>query len=347
MNNIIRKLLLLFIIYHIIKNIISLKKIKNNKIKKIINTHWHGRFGNRMFTYAFGCSYAKKYNCIFYYLSEWEGSKLFINNKYAKPLKELDKKLSDDLIKYDGNVKEVQECIKNYNKRTNDDIEFVVIDKNILGKTNIGFNDLNCMYYKEIFDIMDKNFLKNEIFVFNNNVKNTEMYKEITNIKNTYFATHIRNGDICDINFTGSHTCIGSQIKDKILNINTNNLPILIVSEDNNERVNTIPGFDLTKFNNKSKGHKWKQPEGEQYQDEIIFDFLPDFLILINANKLLRTNSSFSWWAAFLNDNEDNIYSPISNENKNNIYVKQNEIKIVKGNYPHFMGSQFPDIIIN
>ena len=88
------------------------------------------------------------------------------------------------------------------------------------------------------------------------------------------------------------------------------------------------------------------QQEGEQYVDEIIFDFLPDFLTLIHAKVLLRSNSSFSFWAGLLNDNVNNIYSPIPNKNKENKFKIQNEIKIVKGNHPHFMGSQFKDIII-
>ena len=67
MNNIVRNILLIFIIFYIIKNRMPLnspRKLENKKIRKIINTHWHGRFGNRMFTYAYGCSYAKKNDCI-------------------------------------------------------------------------------------------------------------------------------------------------------------------------------------------------------------------------------------------------------------------------------------------
>ena len=56
----------------------------NTTPNKIVLLHWIGRFGNRMFQYAFGCSYAKRYNCIFYIPSEWEGSIIFKSNKRNK-----------------------------------------------------------------------------------------------------------------------------------------------------------------------------------------------------------------------------------------------------------------------
>ena len=342
-NNIYIILLLLFIFIIIIYSIFN--KFTKKKGRKIINTHWYGRFGNRMFTYAFGCCYAKKYGCTYYYLSEWEGDKLFKKNKYAKPLIELDKKLYKDLINIDGKKEEVIEAIKTYNKRTKDDIEFIDMNRDNLGKTNIAYNDFNIMY--DMFDVYDKNFLKNEVFVFNRNVKNTEIYKNLQKVKNTYFAAHIRMGDICDIGYKGAHSCIGDKIIEKIPEINKDKLPEIIVSQNKDIRKNNIKGFNLEIYNNKSKGHSWKQPEGAEYIDEIILEFLPDFLTLINAKVLLRSNSSLSYWAALLNDNQDNIYSPIANVNKENKYNKQNKVDIVKGNHPHFMGSQFKDININ
>ena len=187
-------ILIICIIYNRNKN--------KNKIKnKIINTHWYGRFGNRMFTYAFGCCYAKKYNCKYYYLSEWEGNKLFINNKYSEPLENLDKQLSQDLINDSGDTEKVKESINKYNKRSGDNLEFIDMNNNNIGKTNIAYNDFNIMY--DMFDVYDKDFLKNEIFVFNNDVKNTEIYKNLQKVKNKYFVAHIRMGDICNVDYKG------------------------------------------------------------------------------------------------------------------------------------------------
>jgi hypothetical protein len=65
--------------------------MENNQ-NKIVLLHWIGRFGNRMFQYAFGCSYAKKFNCIFYIPSEWEGTVLFTQPEYCKII-------TDDILK--------------------------------------------------------------------------------------------------------------------------------------------------------------------------------------------------------------------------------------------------------
>ena len=53
----------------------------NTNPNKLVLLQWIGRFGNRMFQYAFGCSYAKRYNCIFYLPSEWEGTIIFKPNQ--------------------------------------------------------------------------------------------------------------------------------------------------------------------------------------------------------------------------------------------------------------------------
>ena len=47
----------------------------------------------------------------------------------------------------------------------------------------------------------------------------------------------------------------------------------------------------------------WSYPEGSEFLgDDIIFDWLHDFLKLYFARTIFRGNSSFSWWAAYLND---------------------------------------------
>ncbi len=63
------------------------------------------------------------------------------------------------------------------------------------------------------------------------------------------------------------------------------------------------------------------------YPDEGI-SFLPDFIKMINANTLLRTNSTFSFWAGFLR-NDDNVFSPIVK----NVHLND-DVHFIKGNYP-------------
>ena len=61
---------------------------------KIVMVHWNGRFGNRVFSYMFGKSYADKHNLDFYLPSEWEGTKLFVDSGV--------KIISDDTLRLDG-----------------------------------------------------------------------------------------------------------------------------------------------------------------------------------------------------------------------------------------------------
>ena len=56
-----------------------------DKGKTIMNLHWIGRLGNRLFQYAFMMDYANKHpNCTVYLPSEWEGDSLFVKPPNCK-----------------------------------------------------------------------------------------------------------------------------------------------------------------------------------------------------------------------------------------------------------------------
>lgn len=55
--------------------------------------------------------------------------------------------------------------------------------------------------------------------------------------------------------------------------------------------------------------------------------FLPDFLTLVQADVLLRANSTFSWWAAVLGNGE--VYAPVVED-----HVGWYDARFVKGNWP-------------
>lgn len=60
--------------------------------------------------------------------------------------------------------------------------------------------------------------------------------------------------------------------------------------------------------------------------------FLPDFLTLMTAKTLFRANSSFSWWAAALNNG--NVYSPVVEAR-----AGWNDVDFVQGNWPRIADS--------
>lgn len=63
--------------------------------------------------------------------------------------------------------------------------------------------------------------------------------------------------------------------------------------------------------------------------------FLPDFLRMMNAEILLRGNSSFSWWAATLGGMP--VYSPVVD----GLGAGEHHCKFVKGNHPRFCNLSF------
>lgn len=60
-------------------------------------------------------------------------------------------------------------------------------------------------------------------------------------------------------------------------------------------------------------------------------EWLPDFMEMVNAKILLRSNSTFSWWAAALSDCI--VYSPVVDERVGIQY----SVPFVLGNYPRSM----------
>lgn len=64
-----------------------------------------------------------------------------------------------------------------------------------------------------------------------------------------------------------------------------------------------------------------------------VYDFLPDFLVLLRASVLLRANSTFSWWAAALGDAD--VYAPVVTDR-----VGEYDADFVRGNWPAIAGRE-------
>lgn len=126
-------------------------------------------------------------------------------------------------------------------------------------------------------DLYDREFVK-RIFTFK-----SEILDKLTLPNGEYVAVHKRRGDYVT---TYSHVfCIVSDksYQDCIDKINTENLPIIECSEEHRHGNDNLP---------------------KELQ------FLQDFWILMNAKILLRSNSTFSWWANVLGRNDQEIWSP-------------------------------------
>lgn len=308
--------------------------------KKMVLIHWIGRFGNRMFQYAQVNQWAKNNDAVSFVPSEWEGTKLFKNSKYCKIITDYQWRLETNQTHPQMNTPEYRKgAVERYKKRTEDSIEF--LDSRCFNnKTNIAFDDLNTMYIPKLFKEFDESFLKT-LFEFNENIKELQIYKDIYDMRGTYTVAHLRKGDIADPNYKGAHSCVSKESYLKIMQSHDVNPDSVIwLSDDIKERTAWPSQFTTKNWYSCSKGHKWTYPVGEhQSRNEIVFDFLPELLLMVFAKRIYRANSSFSWWGAFLSDAE--VYSPVIKskpKDKRNDYCLQT-CDFVEGNSPHFMGS--------
>jgi len=293
-----------------------------------------------MHQYAYGMTYAKKYNIDFILPSKWEGTKLF---------KTENKILSEDI--------QNELYIADKQKNSNDSRKEVIkthfpnatfidpenpFENYKFSKRPVGFDNV-CAYDQSIFSKMSKKYLL-EIFEFSDEVKNTESYKYWENKSGTYNIVHLRRDDISNPEY------------------NKNNVQgYSVISKSSYENAILENGFDLSKFEWTSDDYKrkwhtdrvidekfgWKYPEGSQYRPGKIFDWLEDFLRLYFARTIFRANSSFSWWAAFLSPTAT-VYSPVLD--KSLIYgvdgLEEIDVNFVEGNHPHWMYG-VEDIFIN
>jgi hypothetical protein len=82
-----------------------------------------------------------------------------------------------------------------------------------------------------------------------------------------------------------------------------------------------------------------ENPTPCQHAKEIGAGFLPDFFKLMYATHLYRSNSTFSWWAGYLGNND--VYSPVVGN-----LVGLQTVPFVKGNHPKIFAGHSGDIYI-
>lgn len=85
-------------------------------------------------------------------------------------------------------------------------------------------------------------------------------------------------------------------------------------------------GFDKSKIVWVSE----ENPKCSQAVQDPSFSFLTDFMTLVNSDVLLRSNSTFAWWAGVLGNGK--VYSPLV-ENR----VGHQTVEFVEGNWPRLL----------
>ena len=184
------------------------------------------------------------------------------------------------------------------------------------------------MYYNSIYNDFNPEFIKS-LFQFNEEVINSELYKEKYAKRGTYDCAHIRRGDIVSDKYNGLHSAISLESYHKAMKeVGINPDDVIYVSDD--PKLKTPTKWD------KYCENKWKYPHGQEKLDKVFFDWFPDFLTMYFSRKLFRGNSSISWWAGFLGDCE--VYAPVLKKRLTSKGKHFMNSEFVKGNYPHFMG---------
>lgn len=261
-----------------------------------------GRMGNQMFQYAFGFIAAKKLNTTFFLYNPSSLHYFKLNSEFANN-KEFYKKYTKRKFFKKSCVPFPKLTSPNFNKKYYD----WGVRKDLVSWPNqVGGNSF---ILKELKDdvVYDGYFQSDKYFIsYETEVKNMFALKEQyvkefeakkKNISSKrYIAIHIRRTDY--VNYGGEElggynmTLPVEFYKKSLASINNlNEYNVVFVSDD----------IDFVK---KEFG------EHTNYYFESNSEII-DYQILLNADKLIIANSSFSWWAAWLNAKADlEVFAP-------------------------------------
>lgn len=297
----------------------------------IFQSHWHGKFGNRMHQYAFGATY-KRINDVQYYThSDWEGSKLFkVREESVIDIPELVTGLNDGSVLGEKRDELVKRFIPGIQK-----IEPLHYPENYKKYDYPVFFDSLSAYNDSVFEKMNRSHII-KVFEFSDEVKETDAYKYWSNRAGTYDIAHLRRDDIASPEFNKANIQGYS-----------------VLSKESYYRAFKHYGFDPDKMewcsddylrqwhSNRPEAVRlgWSYPAGAEYQPGIMFDWLEDFLRLYFARTVFRANSSFSFWACFLSPTAT-VYSPILDNQI--IYGRDDRLEEIQadfamGNESHWM----------
>ena len=284
--------------------------------KKIVCARWIGRFGNKCHSYLYGKHIEETFGYKFYIPSEWEGSFIFNNPAQVLPnIKNANLIYAagseGDKVKFNKNKKRIEE----YNQKYNENLKFIdpCLIKNY-DLSNVAYTNLvtDAPWF---FPKVSLDSIKN-YFSFNNELKKTDLYKELSDMRGTYDVAHFRRTDIAKKSYVGGHSMVS---KRSYLNA---------FREFDQDKDKVIWISDEPSF-----GWKYEKKIPDVMGKHI--PWLADFLKLVFARRIFRSNSSFSLFASWISDAE--IFAPWLHT-----YSPGKEInfKFVKGNHPHWMSCQ-------
>jgi len=299
----------------------------------LLQIHWGGRFGNRLFQYAYGATYARLNGLEFWLPSEWEGSRLFSKQPH--------KVVENDDIRIAlrnpaderGAILDKLRTVRRYYP----DAMLINADADANPYRRRGYpicNANGCLFNPAIFARLSKSHLKS-LCEFSDEVKRLECYRRYSDMRGLYDVAHLRRDDISSPEFNRTHVQGYSVISREsylraFRKFGYSEESMLWVSDDYTRE------WHLDRQVRHRGG--WEYPTGSEYVPGIVFDWLSDFMKLYFARTIFRANSSFSWWAAALSPTAK-VFSPVLH--KHHIYGvdgrEEIDVDFVEGNHPHWM----------
>lgn len=288
-----------------------------------------------MFTYLYGANYARRHNTTFYLPSKWEGSTLFADRGVRVfPDESLCRELVDSgKNRTDAEVR--HNAVQKYFENCNTSITYLDPDRDdaeMHRSENVYFEKL-CVQNEKIF----RNYTMREIrsiFEWAPEISQSNLYREIEKHKGTYSVAHLRRGDIANISLNkkrpSGYSVISKRSYERAFTqYNVDPEEVIWITDDHTGDWG-IPKNQIPRAG-------WEYPEGSSRIEGCFFDWLQDFLFIYFARTVFRANSSFSWWAACLNDG-GKVYSPVLTERKTYLGPGDEiDVEFVEGNHPHWL----------
>ena len=309
----------------------------------LLQLRWNGRFGNRMFQYAYGATYARVTGREFWLPAEWEGTRLFRHQPHGvveNNAIRLALTLPDEGAA--SNQQRLQAVQQYY-----PDAE--LIDTELAPDPYVQpghplCHASGCAYNTAIFTPMSTRHLQH-LCEFSEEVRRLKAYKRYFDIQGLYDVAHLRRDDISDVAYNRTHVQ-GYSVVSKASYLRAFRKfgyapeSIQWVSDDHTGKWHVGRHVQF-------RGG-WAYPTGSQYLPGIMFDWLDDFLKLYFARTIFRANSSFSWWAGTLSPTAQ-VFSPVID--KRHIYgvdgLEEITVDFVEGNHPHWLyGHEKAEIVL-
>jgi len=259
----------------------------------MIGVRLHGRLGNQMFQYAFAYSTAKKLNTGFY-LDETEVG-FFLPGVFNIPVPSINrtsfllKKLplpNARRVQFSGRLFAYQKS------KLNQEVSY---DANLSPAKNLESVSDSCFYngyFQSVLYFKKYESGIRELFVLKPFI--LKAFKKKYGAKK-YIAIHIRRTDYLNVHLDGfaasANIALPISYFKKCLSLipTSSDYEIIILSDD----------IEYVK-------KEWPEVNALYESNEAAVDFA----ILVHADILIISNSSFSWWGAFLNRKCEKVFAP-------------------------------------